>query len=487
MKKSNPHITLLGLGPGSPSLLTRQAWQLLETTSEIYLRTRLHPVVADFPPALQVHSFDHLYQSLPDFDAVYNTIIEQVLALGRRAEGVVYAVPGHPFVAEATCPEIARLARQEGLTVEIVEGLSFLEPTFTALQIDPLPHLALMDALSLSETHVPPFPPDAPALIAQIHSNAVASNVKLTLMEVYPDEHPVHLVHAAGTPEEVVEDICLYEIDRSLHTGLLTTLYLPPLKTGTSFETFQEIIAHLRAPDGCPWDRKQTHQTLRAHLLEETYEALDALDAEDPQAMAEEFGDLLLQIVLHAQIANEAGEFNMPIVLQHIYDKIVRRHPHVFADTQVGGVGDVLHNWERIKAAERQSNGQTEKGLLDGVSHSLPALSQAAEYQSRAARTGFDWPTLQNAIDKVQEEFTEVLHAAHPEARSAEIGDLLLAVANLARRYEIDPESALRQANARFRQRFSTIEKTARQQGKAVSDLTIDEMLAIWQTAKHQP
>ncbi|MDO9347700.1 MAG: SAM-dependent methyltransferase, partial [Anaerolineales bacterium] len=324
-------ITLLGLGPGDPAKLSREAWDVLTSADEIWLRTRQHPTIASLPPALskvegsslEIFSFDDLYEKGESFESVYAAIVEKVLELGQREQGVVYAVPGDPFVAEATGPEIAKRARSLGLPLKIVNGLSFLEPVFAALGLDPYPRLVLMDALELSQAHVPAFPPDMPALIAQIYSRMIAAEVKMTLNAVYPDEHPVRLVHAAGTKDEIVEDIPLYEIDRSPHTGLLTVLYLPPLGEGTSFEALQEIVARLRAPDGCPWDREQTHQSLRTHLLEESYEVLTALDAEDPAKMAEEFGDLLLQIVLNAQIASEEGKFNMADVLRGIYNKIL--------------------------------------------------------------------------------------------------------------------------------------------------------------------
>ena len=166
----SPGITLLGLGPGDPDLLTRQAWRILESSTEVYLRTRQHPTVAGFPPHLEIYSFDDLYETAQSFESVYNQIVEQVLVLGRRPQGVIYAVPGHPFVAEATGPEIARRARQEGLPLRIVEGLSFLEPVYSALGLDPYPHTALVDALELAAAHVPPFPPSSPAIIAQLHS-----------------------------------------------------------------------------------------------------------------------------------------------------------------------------------------------------------------------------------------------------------------------------------------------------------------------------
>ncbi|MEA2009033.1 MAG: SAM-dependent methyltransferase, partial [Chloroflexota bacterium] len=252
-QNSSPKITILGLGPGDPQLLTRQVWQTLNEANEVYLRTSQHPTVDGFPAGLTIHSFDHLYEKEESFDAVYDEIVNQILDLAKRPVGVIYAVPGDPYIAEATGPEIVRRARSLGLSCRVLAGVSYIEPTFTALGVDPLPHTALLDALELTQAHHPPFPPDVPVLIAQLYSPWVASNVKLTLMSLYPDEHPVRLVHGAGTPAQRVEDILLYQIDHSPSIGLLTSLYVPPLKSGTSFEAFQEIIAHLRAPDGCPW------------------------------------------------------------------------------------------------------------------------------------------------------------------------------------------------------------------------------------------
>jgi len=479
-------ITILGLGPGNPELLTREAWQLLESVVEIYARTLQHPVLSKLPVHIDIYSFDDLYENSATFDMVYQRIVEQVLSLGRREQGVVYAVPGHPFFAEFTSPEIVQHANREGIPIRIVEGLSFLEPTFSALGLDPLNGTVLVDALELMVTHVPFFPTSLPAIIAQIHSTLVASEVKLALMSLYPDEHRVKLVHAAGTSEELVEEMALYEIDRSAKIGSLTSLYLPPLEPETSFEAFQEIIAHLRAPNGCPWDKEQTHKSLRSHLLEETYEVLDALDKEDLHSLQEELGDLLLQIVLHAQIAAEEGDFTMADVLKTIHTKIVNRHPHVFGDLQLKDAQGVLLNWERLKADERAANGRGEASLLDGVSLALPALVQAEEYQQRAARIGFDWPDAQGVLDKLVEEIQEVKGSVDELERISEIGDLLFTVVNLARWYKVDPESALRESNKRFRYRFSHIERAARMRGTSLADFSMDEMEAIWQQAKQE-
>jgi len=478
-----PGITLIGLGPGDPGKVTREAWQLLASARSMWLRTRQHPVVTSLPASVHVESFDSLYESSESFEHVYSRITERILELGKNAEGVIYGVPGHPFVAEATGPEIARLAARDGVPLRVVEGMSFLEPTFSALGIDPYPRLTLCDALTLGGLHVPAFPPDVPALIAQVYSKLVAAEIKAVIGEIYPDSHPVRLVHAAGTADQLVEELPLHAIDRSEHVGALTCLYLPPRDPGTSMESFQDIVAHLRAPDGCPWDREQTHASLRKHMLEEAYEAIAAMDSNDFNAMREEFGDLLLQIMLNSQIATEEGEFGINDVIKGIHDKIVRRHPHVFGDFKVDGVDGVLANWEKIKEDER-ADSQDVGGLLEGVPLSLPALSQAQEYQDRAARVGFDWQEIQGVLDKIGEEVEEVRNSGNAAELADELGDLFFALVNLTRWKGADAESALRGTNARFKRRFEAIERAAREQGHRVSDLSLDEMEALWQKAK---
>jgi tetrapyrrole methylase family protein/MazG family protein len=478
------NITMLGLGPGDPALLTRQTWDYLQTSTELYLRTSHHPTIPSLPSHLVLHSFDALYETSENFEQVYERIIQQILELGQRSQGVIYAVPGDPFVAESTCPEIARRVNLAGGTVRTLSGVSFLEPTWRALALDPFPRLTLADAFDLAMAHHPPFPPDFPALIAQIHSRQMASEVKLTLMAHYPDEHPVKLVHGAGTAAEIVEALPLYEIDRSPHMGLLTSLYVPPLREYSSFESFQEVVARLRAPDGCPWDRKQTHHSLRPYLIEEAYEALDALDAEEPTKLAEEMGDLLFQIVIHAQIAAEEGEFTMADVVRGISTKLIRRHPHVFGDVKVDGVDGVLVNWEKLKAEERAAKGEGAKSILDGVPIAFPALAQSAAYQQRAARVGFDWPDVEGVFAKIAEELEEIRTAPDAVSRAGEIGDLLFVITHLANWYEVNPEDALRETNARFRGRFAHIENSARAQGRDVAQLSVEEMNVLWEEAK---
>ena len=275
----------------------------------------------------------------------------------------------------------------------------------------------------------------------------------------------------------------LEALDASSHTGALTCLFVPPLDMGSSVEAFQEVVAHLRAPDGCPWDREQTHASLRRHLLEEAYEAMAAMDAGEPAAIQEELGDLFLQIVLNAQIASERGDFTFNDVSKGVRNKIIRRHPHVFGDLQVDGLDGVLSNWERMKETERSAK-ENGGGLLEGVPLALPALGQAQEFQERAARVGFDWPEIQGVLDKIAEEIQEVKQAGESTALAAELGDLLFALVNLSRWKGIDAESALRGANLRFKKRFGFIEEAARGRKRRLSDLTPDEMESLWQRAK---
>lgn len=479
-------ITIVGLGPGHIQHLTREAWDVLSTAPAIYLRTAQHPLVADLPSGIPQHSFDEVYETTTDFSQVYETIAERVLDLGARPEGVVYAVPGHPCVGEATVGLIRAQAEARGLSVRLVPGLSFVEPVLVALGLDALPSLQIADALELAARHHPAFHPDAPTLIAQLYSSTIASDVKLTLMNQYPDDHPVTLIHAAGTPDERLERLPLFEIDRSLAIAHLTVLFIPPLPHASAFESLQETVAHLRAPEGCPWDREQTHQSLRANLLEEVYEVLVALDADDSQAMCEEFGDLLFQVVLHAQIAIEQGEFSMGEVVSSLQAKLIRRHPHVFGDVKVNGTQDVWVNWEKLKASERATNTQGKTDLFASVPLNLPALAQADTYQQRAARVGFDWPDISGVRSKVHEEIAEVEAATNQTQSQDEMGDLLFAVVNWARWLKVDPESALREANQRFAKRFAHVQLGAKAQGRELSELSLEEKDVLWTKAKQQ-
>ena len=478
-------ITIVGLGPGDAALLTRRAWDVITAATDIYVRTARHPTLEGLPASVTVHSFDHIYEQTQQFSEVYAQVAAEVLRLGAQS-AVIYCVPGHPLVGEATVTLILQRAPEMGLHVDVIDGLSFIEPALTALRLDALDGLQIVDALDVAALHHPPIDPDKPALLAQIYNRTVAGDVKLTLLNQYPPEHTVAVIQAAGTVDQRVLWLPLAEIDRRDDLAHLTTLYLPPLLQPSGFATFLETIAHLRAPEGCPWDREQTHQTLRRHLLEETYEVLEALDEDDPEALREELGDLLLQVVLQTQIAVDEEEFRMPDVMAGIDAKIKRRHPHVFGEVQVNGADDVTRNWEIIKKAEKAASGKAEErpSALDGIPRGLPALAEAEAIGTKAARQKFDWRVIDGILDKIGEEVRELQAVADEIAREEEFGDVLFTLANVARWLKIDPEAALRAANHKFRARFREVERLARAQSRALSEMTDRELDDLWNTAK---
>lgn len=377
-------ITIVGLGPGAVEDLSLKAWDKLQNAGALYLRTSRHPCVPHLPKHLNCISFDDVYETVDSFADVYVAIAERVMKIARQGD-VVYAVPGDPLVGEATVKRLLTQAAVAAIEVEIIHGISFIEPSLAQIRLDALDGLQILDALAVASAWHPPINPALPALLAQVYSRRVASDLKLTLMNQYPDEFPVKLIHAAGNRQAQAEDRPLYEIDRSSGIDVMTSLYVPALGKLGGLESCQNIIAHLRSPQGCPWDRKQTHQSLRPYLIEEAYEVLEAIDRSDPKSLCEELGDLLLQIVLHAQIAIDDGEFFMSDILRQLNEKMIRRHPHVWGDVEVNGDAQkVTMNWEDIKEAEKA--GEPRESLLDGIPAGAPALFVAHRYSYQADR-----------------------------------------------------------------------------------------------------
>lgn len=476
-------IVVVGLGPAGAELITREAWDHLNTQAEIWVRNRLHPALAGLHDTIHINTFDLEDEQTNQTSEALEGMLGELLTLGEG--GVTYAVPGSPMIADLSVTRLLEAAKKRNMPIKVIEGLSFVSMLSRALGLPITQDWVLADSLSLISLEVPDFPPTKPAIITNLTSREQATELKLTLMANYPDEYPVTLVHAAGSNAEIIEPLELWQIDRTVHIGGFTSLYVPPLEAGRSFEDFQQVIARLRAPGGCAWDREQTHLTLRSHLLEEAYEVLQALDEEDPAHLKEELGDLLLQIVLHAQIASEDQEFNMSDVLVGISQKLIRRHPHVFGELKLNTAEKVIVNWEKIKASERKQSGEEQvKGMLDGIPLALPALTQANLIQQRAKRVGFDWPTVEPVIAKIHEELAELEEAQTEQEKQAEAGDLLFAAVNLIRWFGIDPEFALRECNARFKRRFGYIEQHAIAEGRTIQELSFEEMDALWDEAK---
>lgn len=501
-------ITIVGLGPGGRQSLTLEAQQVLREAPEVYLRTTHHPVVNELPSTLLIHSFDSLYEEKESFGDVYEAIADSIIELARRPEGIIYAVPGHPLVAEESVRRVLARAKESQMKVRVVSAVSFLESLFTLLELDPLAQgLQVIDATLLAEYSEVwngppgpvdggrryaaarvwarrPFDPTVPLIIGQMHSQAVASAVKLVLQEIYPDDHDVVLARWAGIEgKEEKRPVALYELDRQPDIDHLTSLYVPPIAIGddlASLAGLRHVVARLRAPGGCPWDRKQSHESLKPHLIEEAYEVVDALDTGDKDKLSEELGDLLLQIALHSQLATETGDFLMEDVFRGINLKLIRRHPHVFAEKAVSDAAEVMRNWEQIKREEKGENGSS----LENLPRSMPALAYAQSVQRRAARLGFDWEEVTGVMDKVAEEVRELTIAQSANERQREFGDLLFTLVNLARWLDIDAEESLRLANRKFVERFERVEQICARRGLDIGKLTPEALDKLWEESK---
>ncbi len=485
-------ITVVGLGSGDENQLTLGVLRHLTAAEAVYLRTEEHPVVPYLKEqGIACSSFDSVYEAQSSFNDVYETIAAELLRLATEEDRqIVYAVPGHPFVAERTTMLLKERCAAADIPFEAVGGESFLDQAFARFGFDPIEGFQLLDATSLSMSVLNPR---LHTVIGQVYDMYTASDAKLALMELYPDEHVVWVGHALGVAgSESMMEVPLYELDRQTGYGNLSLIYVPPTEADAvinkTFPRLHEIVRILRSPEGCPWDREQTHQSIRKNLIEETYEVLETLDDDDPDAMCEEMGDLLLQIMLHAQMEEETGSFTAYDVIAGLNEKLLRRHPHVFGSREADNSEEALARWEEVKAEEKRQKGLQPEALsaLHGVPRDLPGLMKAYKLQKKAAKVGFDWDRMEDVLAKVEEELAE-LKAELGESQDRqedELGDLLFAIVNLARFLSCDPEEALARTNRKFVRRFSYVEKKLREAGKEPADATLEEMEHYWQEAK---
>jgi tetrapyrrole methylase family protein / MazG family protein len=482
-------IMVAGLGAGELDQLPLGVYKQLKGERTTFLRTEHHPVVSELKEEGFVYqSFDYIYEKHDSFEKVYIEIVEVLKSEAQKGE-ILYGVPGHPLVAEKTVQLLIEASEREGFELEIIGGQSFLDPLFAAVKADPIEGFQLLDGTDL---HLEDIKMDQHLIIGQVYDAFTASDVKLTLMELYPYDYSVTIVTAAGTKEELVKTIPLVELDREVQLNNLTSLYVPPAAEMDTrykqFSTFRQIIARLRGPGGCPWDIEQTHHSLKKYLIEETYELLEAIEEEDIDHMVEELGDVLLQIMLHAQIGEDEGMFTINEVIGTVSEKMVRRHPHVFGDISVENTNDVKANWETIKKAEKGGT-ETEKPLLSDIAKGYPSLMKAYEYQKKAAKAGFDWELSDGAWEKVYEEIEEFRDEAakgDKHAQISEFGDLLFSLINIARFYKIHPEEALAKANTKFFNRFAYVEQKVKESGKGFADFSLDELDGFWNEAKER-
>ncbi len=478
-------IYLVGLGAGGAREMSAEALGALRRAQRVLLRTASHPAATTL--RLAGITFESLDELAPDADANARAyrIAEFVLNAAQEASPIAYAVPGHPLIAEDSVRIILERAQQEGIPTRLVPSRSFVEPVLEAVGYTLSHGLQLLDAGTLPR--VQPNP-NLAQIYYQLESPELVCRVQTELLRHYPPDFPVKLVHAAGIEGATeVKTVPLEQLDQQRYDPL-TSLFVPPApqrqRRFEGFDGLAEIVAILRSPEGCPWDREQTHESLKPFLIEEAYEVIDALDSGDADKLCEELGDLLLQVMLHSQLAKERGAFDIYQVVQRLNDKLVQRHPHVFGDVALENADEVLRNWDRLKREQR-----AHASILEGIPRSMPALLRALEVSRRASRAGFEWENIQGVLEKLEEEERELrraIESGSEERIDAEIGDLLFTAVNIARHAGLNPEESLRRMVDRFIQRFQWMEQTAAQQGRTLESLTPDEWEALWQQAKQQ-
>ena len=482
-------IEVLGLGAGDLEQLPMGVYKKLLGSSHLFLRTKEHPVVQELEKeGMTYSSFDSVYEKHDQFEAVYEEIVQTLLQKAEH-ETVVYAVPGHQLVAERTVQLLLQYGPENQVEISIGGGQSFIDALFASLKIDPVEGFQLLDGNAL---HVGQLQLEQHIFISQVYDQFIASNVKLTLMEKLPDDYEVFIVTAAGSKQEVIEKVPLYELDRNVSINNLTSVYVPPVVEEEilykNFSKLREIIAILRGPDGCPWDKKQTHESLKRYLIEETYEVIEAIDSGDIDHLIEELGDVLLQVMLHAQIGEDDGYFSVDDVIEGLSAKMIRRHPHVFGNAKAENAEEVVQNWQEIKEQEK---GKVSASLLEGVSKSQPNLLRAYELQKKAAKVGFDWQEITPALEKVKEELDEFIQELDGtddglELAKKEFGDLLFAFVNVARFLNIHPEEALFETNEKFIRRFQYVEERVKESGRAFEEHTLEQLDKYWDDAKEK-
>lgn len=478
-------INIVGLGPGAKDAITLGALEVLKSSKAVYLRTYKHPNV-EYLQELGVayKTYDDKYDTLDSFDEVYETIAQELIAEHKEKGDIVYAVPGHPLVAEKSVGILLGLCKKQGIKTKVYPAVSFVDAIMEVLEIDPVEGLKIIDAFDIQNQVLDKR---IGTIITQVYNKYIASEIKLSLSEYYNDDTDIYFIRAAGVKElESIRKIKLYEIDRQEDIDHLTSVFIPKCVENTmDFNDLLEIMDTLRGEDGCPWDREQTHESLKRYLIEECYEVLEAIDEKDEDMLIEELGDVLLQIVFHARIGKEEGYFNISDVIKGICKKMIERHPHIFGEVKVNGSSEVLANWDEIKKKEKGFETYTEE--LRHIPKNLPSLMRAEKVQSKARKVGFDWDKVEGALDKVFEEFQEVKDVYNGKNKARileELGDLLFAVVNVCRFLDIEPENALNYTIDKFINRFEYIEKTAVSKGYNIKEMTFEQMDELWEESK---
>lgn len=480
-------IKILGLGPGAEEALTIGTINELKNCKNVFLRTEKHPTVSYLREQdIKFNTYDNVYDTMESFDEVYLNIANDLVKKHEEFGEIVYAVPGHPLVAEKSVFNLIDECKKKNIEYKVIPAVSFIDAMMEGLMIDPIEGLKVIDAFDINNQVLDKR---IGTIITQVYNPLIASEVKLKLLEQYDDETEIFYVRAAGIKgQESIRKIPLYELDMQEDIDYLTSVYIPKdLNNKKDFNDLLQIIETLRGEGGCPWDREQTHKSLEKALIEESYEVIDAIEKEDDDALIEELGDVLLQVVFHASIGKEDGYFDIGDIIGGICDKMISRHPHVFGTLDgVNSSDDVLVKWDELKKNEKGFTTMTEE--MEAIAKSFPSMLRAHKIQNKAKKVGFDFENIDGAIEKVKEELKEVIdvyNTKNMDKIKDEVGDLLFSCVNVARLLGIDEESALNATIDKFVKRFAYIEKKTQEKGNDLSDISLEEMNKLWEESKN--
>jgi tetrapyrrole methylase family protein/MazG family protein len=472
-------IQIIGLGAGSTGDISVKAYNALNENIPTFARTERHPIIKELREKIKIETFDDYFEKYESFDELYEKITDKLIELSETHKKINYCTAGSPYFGDIVTKKLVDEYKGKVNTI-IIDGMSFLDKCLKLSGYSNFNSIKVLDCLEADEYS---FDVNSLNIITQIYDDEMASAIKLKLMEIYPDDVSVLKVDVL---EDYVTEIPLYALDHEKNYGFSTYFCVKPIEmsenTVYNMDNLCRIVKILRGPDGCPWDRKQTHSSLRQNVIEEAYEVVDAIDNEDADNLVEELGDLLLQVVFHAELGSEDGWFNMTNVVTNVCKKMYSRHPHVFGDAKANDDEEALLNWEASKKKEKNLSTYTEN--LKNVPKSLSPLSRSYKVQKRAAEVGFDWPDEAGAIDKIKEElyeFIEEYKKMDLDKMEGEFGDLLFAMVNFARFMKINPDVALNRTINKFIDRFEFIEKNAK---KDLKDMTLTEMDELWEKSK---
>lgn len=473
-------IQIVGMGVGNIEDLTIKAYNALTSGIPSYVRTIRHPVAKQLKEQdVKIETFDNYFEEYDSFDEVYDKITAKIVELSEKYGKINYCTAGSPFYGDIVTKKLLCEYKNE-INIIIIDGMSFLDKCIKLSGYADYKSISILDSLEADEFS---FDINSLNVVTQVYDREIASQLKISLMEVYEDDS---LVQKIDVLEEKIEKVPLFLIDQEKNYGFSTYFCINPIEisenTVYNINNLCRILKTLRGPDGCPWDIKQTHQSIRQCVIEEAYEVVDAIDNNDIDNLVEELGDLLFQVVFHAEIASEDGFFSFKDVVTNVCNKMYSRHPHVFGNMKASNVDEALNNWETAKQKEKKLSTYTDN--LKNVPKALSPLSRSFKIQKRAADVGFDWPNEIGSINKIKEElfeFIEEYKKLDSDKMESEFGDLIFAMVNFARFMKINPDIALNRTINKFINRFEFIEKNAE---KDLKQMTLEEMDELWEKSK---